>query len=204
MTAEEVRVRLGASAETRERLEAYVATLLEWRARLDLIGPGTVDDVWRRHILDCGQIARLAPPRCRRLVDIGSGAGLPGLVLAILGVRGVELVERDQRKAAFLRVAAGAAGVAPVIHARPAEDLPAEPADAVTARAVAPLERLLPLAARFMAGGGVAILPKGAAADEELEAASRSWHMWYSRRPSMTDPRGVLLLIDGLSYDGAR
>ncbi len=201
MTADEACARLGVSGETRERLEAYVATLLDWRSRLNLIGPGSEGDVWRRHILDCGQIARFVPPGCRRLVDIGSGAGLPGLVLAILGVRGVELVESDGKKAAFLHAAAGAAGVAPTIHARRAEALPAEPAHVVTARAVAPLDRLVPVAARFMAEGSLAIFPKGASAEDELRAVAHEWHLWYTRRPSVTDPRSSLLLIDRLYYD---
>ncbi|MBC6440645.1 MAG: 16S rRNA (guanine(527)-N(7))-methyltransferase RsmG [Rhodospirillales bacterium] len=204
MNADAVCARIGVSRETRERLEAYVATLLDWQTRINLVGRNTIGDIWHRHILDCAQIARFVPPSCRRLVDIGSGAGLPGVILAILGVRGVELIESDRKKAAFLHAAAGAAGVTPVIHTARAQALPAEAADVVTARAVAPLERLVPMVARFMAEGSLAILPKGAALDDELKAAAQLWHMWYSRQPSVTQPGSSLLLIDRLYYDGHR
>jgi 16S rRNA (guanine527-N7)-methyltransferase len=200
-SAEEACRRLGVSRETQERLEAYVALLLEWQGRMNLIGPSTMDDIWERHIVDCAQLARLVPAQCRRLVDLGSGAGLPGIVLAILGVQGVELVESDQKKAAFLRAASGAAGVDPVLHNCRAEALPAEQADVVTARAVAPLERLLPMAARFMGEGSIAILPKGQAVDRELKAVAHHWHLWYTRHASMTDTRGCLLVIDRLYHE---
>ena len=198
MTAAEACFRLGVSRETRERLEAYVATLRHWQRRMNLVGAATLADVWRRHVLDCAQIARFVPPGCRRLVDLGSGAGLPGLVLAILGVEGVELVESDARKAAFLRAAAGAAGVRPAIHACRIEELPAAPADVATARALAPLRRLLPLVAPLLAGGGIAILPKGGGVEGELAQAARQWHMWYTRHASVTEARGCLLVIEGL------
>jgi 16S rRNA (guanine527-N7)-methyltransferase len=201
LTAETACERLGVSRETRERLEAYVATLLEWQGRMNLIGSGTIDDIWNRHIVDCAQLARLVPTGCRRLVDLGSGAGLPGLIFAILGVPGVELVESDQKKAAFLHAAAGAAGVKPLIHTCRVEAMPQEPADVVTARAVAPLERLVPMVSRFMTEGSVAILPKGSSVDDELKAVARHWHLWYSRHTSMTDPRGCLLVIDRLYHD---
>ena len=201
MNAGEVCDLVGVSRETGERLEAYVATLLEWQQRMNLIGPSTVEDVWARHILDCAQLVRFVPRHCRRLVDLGSGAGLPGLVLAILGVEGVELVESDQKKAAFLHAAAGAAGIKPVIHTCRVEAVPLGPADVVTARALAPLERLVPMAARFMAEGSIAILPKGAAVENELKAVAHVWHMWYRRHTSMTDPRGCLLLIDRLYHE---
>jgi len=201
MTPGEVSDLLGVSRETSEKLEAYVATLLDWQGRMNLIGPGTVEDVWNRHILDCAQLARLVPRDCTRLVDLGSGAGLPGMVLAILGVEGVELVESDQKKAAFLHAAAGASGVAPVIHACRAEELPVRPAHVVTARALAPLERLVPMVARFMAEGSIAILPKGEHVDAGLKAVAHEWHMWYTRHTSMTDPRGCLIMIDRLYHD---
>jgi len=201
MTPEEFAATMAVSRETRERLEAYVACLLDWQERLNLVGRSTLPDLWRRHVLDSAQLARFVPAGTRRLVDLGSGAGFPGLVLSILGVPGVELVESDQKKAAFLRAAALASGSDAVIHTCRAEDLPATPADVVTARAVAPLERLAPLAARFMGEGSLAIFPKGSSLDVELKAVARHWHLWYTRHTSMTDPRGSILVIDRLYYD---
>src|SRR5439155_10609992 len=94
------------SRETLSRLEAYAALLTQWSARINLVGRDTIPDLWRRHILDSAQLWPLIPEVVRNLIDLGSGAGFPGLVLAILGVPGVELVEADSRKCAFLREAA--------------------------------------------------------------------------------------------------
>lgn len=191
----------GVSRETRERLEAYVDCLVTWQGRMNLVGRSTLEDIWRRHIQDSAQLLRYVPRGCRRLVDLGSGAGFPGLVLSIMGVQGVELVESDQKKAAFLRAAAHASGSDAVIHACRAEDLPVGHADVVTARALAPLERLVPMVAPFLAEGSVAILPKGSSLEGELKAVARHWHLWYTRHTSMTDPRGSILVIDRLYHD---
>ena len=191
----------GVSRETQERLEAYAACLEEWQGRMNLVGRSTMEDLWRRHMQDSAQLLRHVPQGCRRLVDLGSGAGFPGLVLSIMGVAGVELVESDQKKAAFLRAAALASDSDAVIHACRVEDLPAGRADVVTARAVAPLERLIPMVAPFMAEGSVAILPKGSSVEGELKAVARHWHLWYSRYTSMTDPRGSILVINRLYHD---
>ncbi len=130
------------SRETLARLEAWLAELRRWQARINLVGETTLADPWRRHILDSAQLLRLLPPGTRRLVDLGSGAGLPGLILAILGVPEVHLIESDRRKAAFLLTCKGRLGLANVtVHAERAERVSLPPADVVTARAFAPLER---------------------------------------------------------------
>lgn len=201
MTPEGFAATMAVSRETRARLEAYVDCLMVWQETMNLVGRSTLPDLWRRHVLDSAQLARLVPAQTTRLVDLGSGAGFPGMVLAILGVPGVELVESDQRKADFLQAAAAASGTSVVIHRCRAEELPQARADVVTARAVAPLERLVPLAARFMGEGSLAILPKGSSLDDELKAVARHWHLWYTRHTSMTDPRGSILVIDRLYYD---
>ena len=201
MTRDEVCRLLGVSLETSERLAAYVAVLREWQPRLKLIGPGTVDEVWSRHVLDCGQIARHVPPTCRRLVDLGSGAGLPGLILAIMGVTGVEMVERDESKVAFLHAASNVCDVDVGIHGMRIEDLPRGPADVVTARALAPLDALLPITASFLGEGSVAIFPKGKSIDDELKSAARHWHMWFQRYPSLSDSRSSVLVINRIHHD---
>ncbi len=201
MTGDDVCRRLGVTPETSERLAAYVAVLGAWQPRLKLIGPGTVDEIWSRHILDCGQIARYVPPTCRRLVDLGSGAGLPGMILAIMGVAGVEMVERDESKTAFLHAAANVCDVDVTIHRMRIEDLPREPADVVTARALAPLDALLPVTAPFLGEGSVAIFPKGRSVDEELKSAARHWHMWFSRHASLSDAQSSVLVINRIHHD---
>ena len=106
LTAEQVGVQLGVSRETLERLKIYVELLLKWQRAINLIGPGTIADVWGRHVLDCGQLMPYIPRDKTPVVDIGSGAGLPGLIFAIMGVPDIKLVESDSRKCSFLREAA--------------------------------------------------------------------------------------------------
>ncbi len=129
------------SRETLERLDAYVGLLAAWNRRINLVGASTLGDPWRRHILDSAQLLPHVPRQARVLVDLGSGAGLPGLILSILGVPEVHLVESDQRKAAFLFEAARITGAACKIHPVRAEKMPRLAADVVTARALARLAR---------------------------------------------------------------
>src|SRR5579871_4207633 len=177
------------SRETLARLEAYVELLVRWAARINLVGRNTLTDLWRRHILDSAQLQPLVPEAARSLIDLGSGAGFPGLVLAILGIGGVELVEADSRKAAFLREAIRITAVPP--HA----------VDVVTARALAPLDRLLDLAAPFIGPDTVCLFPKGEHVVEELTLARKGWTMTSVMRDSIADPRGVVLCLKGVARE---
>jgi len=192
---------LGVPRDTEARLAAYVELLLKWNAKINLVGPKTLDDPWTRHILDSLQLKPFLPAARCRLVDLGSGAGLPGLILAILGVGDVHLIESDARKCAFLREAARVTETLVTIHNLRIEAAPAIPADVVTARALAPLAELLPLAARFLGPGGRAVLLKGARWAEELTIAQKSWHMVVSDHPSVTDPAARILILESLSRD---
>lgn len=184
------------SRETRTRLERHLELLRQWQKRINLVGPATLADAWQRHTLDSAQLFALLPATTRRLVDLGSGAGFPGLVLAILGVPEVHLVEADRRKAAFLREAARLTGTDNVVvHARRIEELAPFPADVVTARALAPLPRLLALAAPFLGPGGVAIFPKGREVAAELTAAAQHWTMQVEQVASATAPGARILLV---------
>ena len=198
MTPDEFAVATGVSRETREKLTAYVELLKKWQNTVNLVGKGTLDDLWRRHLLDSAQLIGLVPANSRRLLDLGSGAGFPGMVLAIMGVPGVELVESDQKKAMFLREVARTTGTDVTVHASRIEELPLHPADVVTARALAPLDRLLPWAARFMGTDTVCLFPKGMDVDRELTAAATRWHLWYTRRTSLSDTRATILIINRL------
>ena len=192
------------SRETLARLEAYAELLRRWSATINLVGRDTLPELWRRHILDSAQLLELVPPAAASLIDLGSGAGLPGLVLAILGVPGVELVESDARKATFLREAARVTGTPIRLHARRIEAVPPHPADVVTARACAPLDRLLPLAQPFIGARTVCLFPKGARAGQELTAARRAWTMTASLHPSRSDPRGVVLRLEKVARSSER
>ncbi len=195
MTEAEFAVLAAVSRETRERLAAYVALLAKWNARINLVGPATLPDVWRRHMLDSAQIhPRVAA--AATLVDLGSGAGLPGLVLAILGGPHVHLIESDARKCAFLHEAARVTGTKVTIHNKRIEAAPRIEADVVTARALAPLAQLLDHAVRFLKPAGKCVFLKGARQADELTEARKTWHMRVTERQSLSDPSGMILEVE--------
>jgi 16S rRNA (guanine527-N7)-methyltransferase len=191
--------RFGVSRESRERLETYVNLLEQWQARINLIGPTTRDGIWTRHIADALQILRYLPPGVGRLADLGSGAGIPGLVLAIARPIEVHLFESNLKKSAFLREAARQTGARAHIHAVRIEEAQSVPetikAEAVTARALAPLSKLLEYAAPFLENGAIGYFHKGQEVDAELTEATKSWKMQVESHPSMTDSRGVILVV---------
>lgn len=192
------------SRETLRRLEAYAALLLTWQARINLIGPATLGELWRRHFLDSAQLFPLIPPGTQSLVDLGSGAGFPGLVLAILGVPGVELIEGDSRKAAFLREAARMTAAQVVIRDCRIEAVPPHVADVLTARACAPLDRLLALGERFIGPQTTCLFLKGERVEEELTAAGKAWTMTVSRHASRADPAGTILMLQQVAREPHR
>jgi 16S rRNA (guanine527-N7)-methyltransferase len=185
----------GVSRETLVRLEAYAGLLVRWSARINLVGANTLGDLWRRHFLDSTQLLQYVPEGTRSLMDLGSGAGFPGLVLAISGVPGVELIEADARKCAFLREAARIAAAPVVIRNARIETVPPHIVDVVTARGCAPLDRLLVLAQPFIGPETVCLFPKGEQAARELTAARQAWTMNATCHDSCTDPRGVILCL---------
>ena len=189
------------SRETLARLEAYAALLTRWSARINLIGHNTIADLWRRHILDSAQLRSHLPDSAGNLIDLGSGAGLPGLVLAILGAPDVELVEADSRKCAFLREAARITEVAVTIRPCRIEAVPPHPVDVVTARACAPLDRLLDFAAPFLDPDSVCLFLKGERVEEELTLARKRWKMTASLCQSRSDPRGVILRLQQVARE---
>jgi 16S rRNA (guanine527-N7)-methyltransferase len=189
---------LGVSRETLDRLTVYLDLLHRWQRAINLVGPATLADPWRRHILDSAQLLTHLPAGTTSLVDLGSGAGFPGMVLAVLGVPGVVLIESDRRKAQFLREVARATGTEVTVRAERIENLAGWPADVVTARALAPLPRLLPLAERFLAADSVCLFLKGYNAERELTQALKSWHMVPEMFASLSAPTGTVLKLRGV------
>ncbi|MFN6955386.1 MAG: 16S rRNA (guanine(527)-N(7))-methyltransferase RsmG [Acetobacteraceae bacterium] len=188
---------LPVSRETAARLDAFMALLLEWNRRINLVSARDAAELGRRHVEDSLQLFPLLPAS-GPLLDIGSGGGFPGLVLALADPeRQVHLVESDRRKAAFLATAAARLALPGVtVHAMRAEDLALSGMAALTARAFAPLARILPFAARFLAPDGVAILPKGRSAEAELAAAlADGWTLRVERFISRTDPHSTIFRI---------
>jgi 16S rRNA (guanine527-N7)-methyltransferase len=189
----------GVSRETLAKLEVYADLLVTWNKKINLIGPSTEADLWHRHMLDSAQLYPLIPPSTGVVLDLGSGAGFPGLVLAIMGLPGVHLVESDQRKCAFLREAARITGASATVHAKRIEQLTAFPADVITARAVAPLADLLAWSERFLTKNTLCIFPKGQNVEVELTDAHKRWRITVDQHSSRTDPRGTILCIGEVS-----
>jgi 16S rRNA (guanine527-N7)-methyltransferase len=211
------------SRETLAALQTYAHTLITWQARMNLVGPSTLPDLWRRHFLDSAQLYMLLPDNDRegarklKIFDLGSGAGFPGLVLAILARHDkrypggrplrVNLIESDRKKAAFLAEAARAVGftaddtsnTAIRVRAQRAEVIEPQIADVVTARALAPLEKLLPWMARFCDDKTILLIPKGEQAEAELQSAAKDWKMKIDRVPSRSDARGTILVLRELA-----
>lgn len=185
----------GVSRETLARLEAYAGLLVRWSGRINLVGASTLEDLWRRHFLDSAQLRTHVPPGTHSLIDLGSGAGFPGLVLAISGVEGVELIEADARKCAFLREAARLTAAPVTIRNARIAAVPPHIVDVVTARGCAPLDRLLVLAQSFIGPDTVCLFPKGENAAQELTAAQQAWTMDATCHDSLSDPRGVILCL---------
>jgi 16S rRNA (guanine527-N7)-methyltransferase len=189
----------GVSRETLERLEGYAALLAKWQKAINLVARDSLADLWRRHMLDSAAIWPLIPQNSRVLVDLGSGAGFPGLILAILGVPEVHLVESDARKCAFLSEAARLFAPQPVkVHRGRIETIEPVAADVVTARALADLDTLLGYAKPFVKPDGVCLFLKGRQAGDELTLASQRWTMTTERFPNPAEPSGIILRIKGL------
>jgi 16S rRNA (guanine527-N7)-methyltransferase len=184
--------------ETTARLRRFADLLLRWNATLNLIAARDADVVWDRHIMDSLQLVPLMPANLTRAIDLGSGGGFPGLVLAIATGTPFDLIEADRRKAAFLRTVVLETGAPATVHACRIEDAAVPPAALVTARALAPLPRLLPLAARLLTPDGICLLLKGAKAAAELAAAEQDWTMNVRRVPSQTHADGIILRISFL------
>jgi 16S rRNA (guanine527-N7)-methyltransferase len=193
LTAEQFAARLSVSRETVDRLRAYADLLVKWQRRINLVGPATLPDLWCRHMLDSAQLLPLLPSGV--IVDLGSGAGFPGLVLAILGAGPVHLVDSDARKCAFLREAVRLTGAAASVHNQRIEAIAAFPVTAVTARALAPLSRLLELAAPFLAPETQCLFLKGRGSEDELTEAAKDWMMTVERIASQSDPSGFVLRL---------
>jgi 16S rRNA (guanine527-N7)-methyltransferase len=192
------------SRETEHRLDRFVESLLRWQDKLNLIADSTLGTIWTRHVADSLQLLPLAPG-ARTWVDLGSGGGFPGLVIACAladndEVR-VHLIESNGKKAAFLREAVRMTAVPAEVHAIRAEKFGescAEPIDAVTARALAPLKTLCHQAFPFIARGATGLFPKGQDVDAELTEAAKYWKLEASIVRSKISPAGSIVLIRGL------
>jgi len=195
----------GVSRETRDRLSHYAELLLRWNHAINLVANGSLKDLWKRHFLDSAQLLPLIPTEGPDdLVDFGSGAGFPGLVLAIMGAGQVHLIERDGRKCAFLREVAHKTAAPITVHNTDLNNVTPWPVKAVTARAFAPLSNLLPFAAPFIDQGALGLFLKGKTLDDELTQSSKEWRILADRVPSASDPAGCILRVRKLGHDHSK
>jgi 16S rRNA (guanine527-N7)-methyltransferase len=201
VSPEEFAIAANVSRETLARLKAYAGLLADWNARHNLVSAASLEDVWRRHIWDSAQLARFVPATSRSLADLGSGAGFPGLVLAEL-LRGrvqVTLYESTAKKCRFLEVVRDRLALDTVICNTRIEAASASPFDVVTARACAPLDKLLSYAQQFVGPDTTCLFLKGQNVGPELTRARKSWKMKVQQHPSLTDPSGAILEIRDLA-----
>lgn len=187
------------SRETLDRLALFADLLLHWSKTINLIGAADLPDVWPRHIRDSLQALCVVMQHKPPILDIGSGAGFPGLVLAIASGYDTHLVEADHRKSAFLREAARITNAPAHVHTARIEALAPMRAGIVTARALAPLFQLLAWSVPHLAPGGIALFWKGERAEQELTLAKRAWHMRVQLFPSQTRPGGAILGLSEIS-----
>jgi 16S rRNA (guanine527-N7)-methyltransferase len=192
------------SRETVKRLDGFVALLLEWQAKINLIAPSTIPEIWTRHIADSLQLLEVIPG-AKVWVDFGSGGGFPAIPIACAlaetpGVQ-VHLVESNGKKAAFLREAVRALKLPAKIHQVRAENFGESwqsTSDVVTARALAPLKTLCDQAFPLIAKGAIGLFPKGQDVDAELTEAAKYWRLEVSTVPSKTSPTGCIVVIRSL------
>jgi 16S rRNA (guanine527-N7)-methyltransferase len=198
MTEGEAKARLDVPRETLERLEAFATLLREENQRQNLVSTPSLDELWARHIYDSAQLLRFGPEEAAHWVDLGSGAGFPGLIIAALRHDKVTLVESRRLRAEFLQRAACVLGVEERVEilCSPIERLEARAFDVISARAFAPLERLLALGERFSTAKTRWILPKGRKAQSELDAARSSWQGDFRLEPSLTDPEAGIIVAE--------
>ena len=189
----------GVSRETRARLEIYATLLRKWQPRINLVAPKSLSALWWRHMLDSAQLAPLIPPQARSLIDLGSGGGFPGLVLAIVTGLPTTLIDSDSRKVAFLREVSRETSAGITVFCQRLERPPPAQGDVVTARALAPLAKLLPLATPYATESASFLFPKGQDVGHELTDARKSWTFSVDRVPSRTSPDSTILRLRGLA-----
>jgi 16S rRNA (guanine527-N7)-methyltransferase len=188
--------------ETMERLDAFAILLRDENERQNLVSRASLDHLWVRHVADSVQLLRFLPSPSATWVDLGTGAGFPGLIVAALHQGPVTLIEERRLRADFLHRAAASLGVSVEIVAGKAERIPRRPFDVISARAFAPLGRLLQLGTALSTAKSVWLLPKGRNAQTELEALDPSWQGDFRLEPSVTDPEARIIVAEGVRRAG--
>jgi 16S rRNA (guanine527-N7)-methyltransferase len=195
---------LNVSRETIERLEKFEEVLLKWNPKINLVSKASLENLWQRHIIDSIQVFNCVDDPGDAWVDIGSGGGFPGVVVAIMAAElspetKVTLIESDQRKSAFLRTAARECGVPVTVLCQRIEQAPPQKASILSARALADLDLLLEFSELHLAKEGVAVFPKGASWKKEVDKAAERWNFDFEPITSLTETEAVILKIKGVA-----
>jgi len=193
---------LGVSREAINKFDRYAEMLFEWNQKFNLVAKSTLEHTWRRHFLDSAQLIKLIPKDVRVLVDLGSGAGFPGLVLSLLGTPEVHLIESTGKKVGFLRSVSEELKLNVIIHQMRVESVINLKADVVTARALKPLPELLNLVMPFMKRHTLGLFLKGQQVEDELTEATQYWRFACEKIASLSDPYGIVLKITDLKNKG--
>jgi 16S rRNA (guanine527-N7)-methyltransferase len=198
---EELAASLSVSRETLDRLVVYSILLEKWQKAINLVSKRSLDDRWRRHFLDSGQLLGHIPETARSVLDIGSGAGFPGMVLAIMGAPNVVLVESDERKCLFLREVSRETSTPVTVVNQRIETYSPRKFDVVTSRACAPLDKLLEYAQPYLGLTTVCLFPKGRSVEDELTAVKKRWNIRHSLLDSASDSAARIVRLEGI-FDG--
>ena len=186
------------SRETIEKLETYANLLVRWQSKINLISTNSLQQAWHRHFLDSAQIYSMSPKKAASAVDVGAGAGFPGLILSIMGMKNVQLVEQNKKKCAFLYEVIRETEATATVHSCKIQNLPVKDYDIVLARAFMPLDGLLKAVSPFFGKDTLGIFPKGSKVNQELTAASKNWKMKTAIKQSITSPDGKIVLVKDL------
>jgi len=183
------------SHETFERLSTYHDLLLKWQSKINLISNDTIEDCWNRHFLDSAQLINQIPDSADNILDIGSGAGFPGMVLAIISNKKCHLIESDTKKATFLKEVARLTNTNVTIYNERVENISIPQMPLITARALANLNQLLNWSEKFVSHETISLFPKGKNYSTELEDAKIEWAFDSEILPSVTDTNGVIVKL---------
>lgn len=197
---EEFAIEFNVSRETLAHLEHYAALLAHWQNRINLVGSSTLPDLWWRHFRDSAQLLNDIPDTATHGIDLGSGAGFPGLVIAICARKPMrfELIEADQRKVSFLREAIRITNSKAELRAQRIETLVLRPPDFIVSRALAPLPRLFEYCEPFWGPDTLGLFLKGRRWEPEIDHCAQTWSFAYDRRPSITDSSAAILAVRSL------
>ena len=199
MTAEEFQKRLDVPRETMDRFIVYSDLLTKWQRSINLVSNSTLSDMWRRHFYDSAQLMEFIPePESRTILDLGSGAGFPGLVLSILGIGEVHMVEAVGKKCSFMKQVIRETGINAIVHNERIENMKPFTVDIITSRACADLEKLLDLTAPFRGQYTQCLFLKGGRWEEELTLARKKYALEVKKYASKSEESGMILSLSNI------